>query len=83
MVRQLLAETLTLAIIGSVLGVGLGHMGVHLHDLHGLGLVNSLISYQLGIRTFDCSVGGIGSDIGTGTCGASSWASRPGAREPP
>ena len=40
--------------------LGLEHMGVHLHDLHGLGLVNSLIAYQLGIRTFDCSIGGLG-----------------------
>ena len=40
--------------------MGLDHMGVHLHDLHGLGLVNSLIAYQLGIRTFDCSIGGLG-----------------------
>ncbi|MEM7587589.1 MAG: hydroxymethylglutaryl-CoA lyase [Acidobacteriota bacterium] len=40
--------------------MGLDHMGVHLHDLHGLGLVNSLVAYQLGIRTFDCSIGGLG-----------------------
>lgn len=40
--------------------IGLDHMGVHLHDLHGLGLVNSLRAYQLGIRVFDCSVGGLG-----------------------
>lgn len=40
--------------------MGLEHMGVHLHDLHGLGLVNSLIAYELGIRTFDCSIGGLG-----------------------
>lgn len=40
--------------------LGLEHMGVHLHDLHGLGLVNSLIAYRLGIRTFDCSIGGLG-----------------------
>ncbi len=44
--------------VGSTMG--LDHMGVHLHDLHGLGLVNSLIAYQLGIRTFDCSIGGLG-----------------------
>ncbi len=40
--------------------LGLERMGVHLHDLHGLGLVNSLIAYRLGIRTFDCSIGGLG-----------------------
>ncbi|MEM7354447.1 MAG: hydroxymethylglutaryl-CoA lyase [Acidobacteriota bacterium] len=40
--------------------VGLDHMGVHLHDLHGLGLVNSLVAYRLGIRVFDCSIGGLG-----------------------
>jgi len=40
--------------------MGLDHMGVHLHDLHGLGLVNSLIAYRLGIRVFDCSIGGLG-----------------------
>ena len=40
--------------------LGLEHMGVHLHDLHGLGLVNSLIAYEMGIRTFDCSIGGLG-----------------------
>ncbi len=48
-------------IIGHVeSSLGLEHMGVHLHDLHGLGLVNSLIAYRLGIRTFDCSIGGLG-----------------------
>ncbi len=40
--------------------LGFGHLGVHLHDLHGLGLVNSLIAYRLGIRTFDSSIGGLG-----------------------
>ncbi len=40
--------------------IGLEQMGVHLHDLHGLGLVNSLRAYQMGIRVFDCSVGGLG-----------------------
>ena len=40
--------------------IGLEQMGVHLHDLHGLGLVNSLRAYQLGIRVFDCSIGGLG-----------------------
>lgn len=40
--------------------MGLANMGVHLHDLHGLGLVNSLIAYRLGIRVFDCSIGGLG-----------------------
>ena len=40
--------------------LGLEQMGVHLHDLHGLGLVNSLLAYQLGIRVFDASIGGLG-----------------------
>ena len=35
-------------------------IGVHLHDRYGLGIANALLAYQLGVRTFDCSVGGIG-----------------------
>lgn len=40
--------------------LGLGAMGVHLHDRWGQGIANSLAAYQLGIRKFDSSIGGIG-----------------------
>lgn len=40
--------------------VGLEAMGVHLHDRWGQGIANALASYQLGIRKFDCSIGGVG-----------------------
>ena len=41
-------------------GVGLDRMGVHFHDSFGMGVANSLASYDGGVRIFDCSVGGIG-----------------------
>ncbi len=39
---------------------GLDALGVHLHDRWGQGIANALAAYQLGVRTFDCSIGGIG-----------------------
>jgi len=41
-------------------GVGLAALGVHLHDRYGQGIANALVAYQLGIRVFDSSIGGIG-----------------------
>lgn len=39
---------------------GLEPIAVHLHDRYGSGLVNALVAYQEGVRTFDSSVGGVG-----------------------
>lgn len=44
--------------VGSALG--LETLGVHLHDRYGQGIANALVAYQLGIRVFDSSIGGIG-----------------------
>lgn len=35
-------------------------LAVHLHDTHGTALANCLAAFELGIRTFDASVGGTG-----------------------
>ena len=35
-------------------------LAVHFHDTRGTALANSLASYELGIRTFDASAGGLG-----------------------
>ena len=40
--------------------LGLDAIGVHLHDRYGSGLVNALIAFQAGMRTFDSSIGGVG-----------------------
>jgi hydroxymethylglutaryl-CoA lyase len=34
--------------------------GVHFHDTRGLGLANALRAYDMGIRSFDSSIGGLG-----------------------
>jgi hydroxymethylglutaryl-CoA lyase len=43
--------------------MGLEHIGVHLHDRRGLGVTNAYVAYQMGVRCFDASVGGIGGAI--------------------
>lgn len=45
---------------GSIGGFSRSELAVHLHDTHGTALVNSLMAYEAGIRTFDTSVGGTG-----------------------
>lgn len=51
-------------VVGFVAGqMGLDHIGVHLHDRRGLGVTNAFVAYQLGVRSFDASVGGIGGAI--------------------
>ena len=35
-------------------------MAFHFHDTHGLALLNVLKAVQMGIRSFDSSVGGLG-----------------------
>ena len=35
-------------------------LAVHFHDTRGVALANALASYELGIRTFDSSIGGLG-----------------------
>lgn len=36
------------------------HVALHLHDTRGLGLVNALQALEVGMRTFDSSMGGMG-----------------------
>lgn len=43
--------------------MGLEHIGVHLHDRRGLGVTNAYVAFQMGVRCFDASVGGIGGAI--------------------
>jgi len=43
--------------------LGLGNIGVHLHDRRGLGVTNAYVAYQAGVRIFDASIGGIGGAI--------------------
>jgi len=40
----------------------LGHQagGAHMHNTRGLGLANCLAAYDVGVRTFDASLGGLG-----------------------
>jgi len=40
--------------------LGVRKTAVHLHDTRGTALANALRAYQIGIRTFDSSAGGIG-----------------------
>jgi hydroxymethylglutaryl-CoA lyase len=35
-------------------------VGLHLHDSRGTALANALTAYDLGVRRFDCSIGGLG-----------------------
>ncbi len=48
----------TVSALGPV--AGLEALGVHLHDRWGQGIANALAAYQLGVRTFDSSIGGVG-----------------------
>lgn len=36
------------------------HLALHLHDTQGLGLTNALLAWRVGMRQFDCAVGGTG-----------------------
>lgn len=40
--------------------VGLEKIACHFHDTRGMAVANALVSYQLGVRTFDSSLGGLG-----------------------
>jgi len=40
--------------------IGIDGIGVHLHDRFGQGLVNAYRAWQLGVRSFDSAVAGIG-----------------------
>lgn len=35
-------------------------VGLHLHDTHGLGLVNAMVALEMGIARFDTALGGLG-----------------------
>ena len=41
-------------------GLSLDHIALHLHDTYGQALANVLAAMELGVTTFDASVGGIG-----------------------
>lgn len=41
-------------------GVRTEDIAMHFHDTYGQALVNTVVSLEHGIRTFDCSVGGLG-----------------------
>lgn len=45
---------------GLVERFGADRIAVHFHDTHGTAVANSLMAYQLGVRMFDSSVGGLG-----------------------
>jgi hydroxymethylglutaryl-CoA lyase len=45
--------------ISAVRGLGIP-VSLHLHDTRGLGLTNSYVALQLGVTTFETSIGGIG-----------------------
>jgi len=38
-------------------------LGLHLHDTNGMSLANTIVAMQLGIRRFDCSIGGLGGGV--------------------
>ena len=40
--------------------LGRERVALHLHDTQGLALTNAFVAFELGMRTFDCSVGGTG-----------------------
>jgi hydroxymethylglutaryl-CoA lyase len=40
--------------------LGPEHVALHLHDTRGTALANALVGVDLGVRTFDASVGGLG-----------------------
>src|SRR6202023_1012361 len=40
--------------------VPLERMSLHVHDTRGLGVANVVAAYQVGVRRFDGSVGGVG-----------------------
>jgi hydroxymethylglutaryl-CoA lyase len=53
------------ALVESVIGACRKHFpemifGVHLHDTRGLALANALRAYDMGIRSFDAALGGLG-----------------------
>lgn len=54
---RMVREVLT-ALVDS--GVPLDRVGLHMHDTRGTALVNVLAGYEMGVRTFDGSVAGVG-----------------------
>ncbi|MFH1044921.1 MAG: hypothetical protein V1796_07755 [Pseudomonadota bacterium] len=49
----------------------------HFHNTRGLGLVNALAAYEVGVHNFDSTLGGLGG------CPWAAWAAVPGRRAPP
>ncbi len=39
---------------------GADRLALHLHDTRGMGITNAMVAYEIGMRAFDSSVGGIG-----------------------
>lgn len=48
--------------VGDSLG-GLDRVGVHLHDRHGTGIANAYAAWEVGVRIFDASLGGVGGSV--------------------
>ncbi|GAC1535748.1 MAG: hydroxymethylglutaryl-CoA lyase [Myxococcales bacterium] len=46
--------------LGQVRPFAVGELALHFHDTHGTALANCLAAYELGVRTFDASIGGTG-----------------------
>lgn len=44
----------------SLSGISCKDLALHLHDTYGQALVNAMVGLEHGVRTFDCSVGGLG-----------------------
>lgn len=61
-----IGDTVGVAVPGQVkelltpLNSELGRLAVHFHDTRGTALANAAKAYELGVRTFDSSVGGLG-----------------------
>ncbi|PHH69802.1 hypothetical protein CDD80_6473 [Ophiocordyceps camponoti-rufipedis] len=47
-------------------GIRSEDLAMHFHDTFGQALVNTAVALEAGVRTFDCSVGGLGGYVGDG-----------------
>jgi hydroxymethylglutaryl-CoA lyase len=43
-----------------VSSLGADRLALHLHDTHGMAMANLLVALEVGLRSFDGSVGGLG-----------------------
>ncbi len=53
------------------------HFSLHLHDTRGLGLANVMAALEVGISTFESSIGGLGgcptTKVATGNISTEDW----------